>query len=245
MGLDNMYYYTVVLPAVAILLGDDKLLPDTMVTNQFLHLDAAKFSTSRRHAVWADESLALNSADTVRAALLREAPEGRVTSISDERARGRITDQLAVAVEEWQAGLEKLAASIGNVVPGTGAWTPTHREVYRFLNSVTEQADGVLLPGAFNGRAYVRLLDTLVERLREFAAADAAMRGDADQAEETRTSEALQFLCAKVVAALVWPIMSAAAAGIWSWLGLSGVPVREVSWSFLPGGTRCEYHDQD
>ncbi|WP_206539003.1 class I tRNA ligase family protein [Nocardiopsis xinjiangensis] len=52
LGYDNSYYYAVLLPALALALGEAELLPSDLVTNQFLHLDGEKFSTSREHAVW-------------------------------------------------------------------------------------------------------------------------------------------------------------------------------------------------
>ncbi|WP_230511668.1 class I tRNA ligase family protein [Salinispora arenicola] len=239
LGLDNTYFYVVVLPAVAILLGQEALLPDALVTNQFLHLGNAKFSTSRGHAVWAEEALTGNDADTIRAALLRRAPEGRVTSIPDHAARAQMSDVLVDAVAAWREHLVSLAASVDFTIPGTGAWTVAHREFYRYLNSIAEQLDGVLLPASFSARSYVRLLDSLLARIAEFAEAESVLRDDSAQAEEARTSEALQFLATKALAALLWPVMPQTGEELWAWLGLDGTPMRETHWSFIPSGTRC------
>ncbi|ACU38063.1 class I tRNA ligase family protein [Actinosynnema mirum] len=235
LGYDNSFFYAVLLPAVAFAAGLAEHLPAAFVTNQFLHLDDAKFSTSRGHAIWADPALAEAGPDAVRLALLRNAPEGRVTRITQERAALLAQDPLHLAAKEWLAGF----AGVGDgVVPGTGAWTDAHREFYRNLNLTTRQLDGLLIPESFSARGYVRLLEAFVERAAEFRATEEPLRAVPSLAEEARTSLALDHLAAKAFAALAWPITPDLALRTWRWLGLPGEPVREADWSFLPGGTR-------
>lgn len=238
LGYDNSYYYAVLLPVLAIAAGLTEHLPATFVTNQFLHLGAEKFSTSRGHAVWADDALRASGPDALRVALLRDAPEGRVTHLDEERAVSLTQDPLHRAARAWLAGFAGIGAD--GVVPGTGAWTDAHREFYRYLGLVTQQLDGLLLPESFSARGYVRLLDAFVERCAEFRATETVARTVGSLAEEARTSLALEFLAAKVFAALVWPLAPRTALAVWRWLGLEGEPVRESGWTFLPGGTRCD-----
>jgi methionyl-tRNA synthetase len=207
------------------------------VTNRFLQLSGKKFSTSRGHAVWADEALARGERDAVRASLLRAAPEGRETDMSLEVASGKGDDPLYGAARTWLSGFAGLRERHGHEVPGTGAWTVAQREFYRHLGSLTAELDGLLLPDAFSARGYVRLLDTLVERAEEFRATQEPLRTIASQSEEIRTSLALEYLAAKVFAALAWPVLPDLAERVHEWLGLAGDPVREAVWSFLPAGT--------
>ncbi|MEU6440361.1 class I tRNA ligase family protein [Streptomyces sp. NPDC047046] len=237
LGLDNAYYYAVLLPALALATGAAELLPTSYVTNQFLQLDGEKFSTSRGHAVWADDALAGSDSDAVRAALLRAAPEGRPASMSRETAESRTGDPLTAAARSWLAGFSALRESHGDTVPGTGAWTVSQREFYRYLHAVTEELDGLLLPGAFSSRSYVRALDALVARAEEYRATEQPLRGIASLAEETRTSLALEYLAAKVFAGLAWPVVPTLAGRVHGWLGLAGEPARETTWTFLPSGT--------
>ncbi|MFF6884009.1 class I tRNA ligase family protein [Streptomyces sp. NPDC012421] len=239
LGYDNSFYYAVLLPVLALAAGLREYLPDAFVTNQFLHLGDEKFSTSRGHAVWADDALAEAGPDAVRLALLRDAPEGRVTRITEERA-GRLTeDPLYLAAHAWLDGFATLHGAGDGVVPGTGAWTDAHREFYRYLNLTTRQLDGLVLPEAFSARGYVDLLDSFVKRCAEFRATEEVARRVPSLAEEARTSLALEYLAAKVFAALAWPVTPGLAERVWTWLGLPGEPVREADWSFLPSGTRC------
>ncbi|MGW4158340.1 class I tRNA ligase family protein [Streptomyces sp. NPDC004788] len=239
LGYDNSFYYAVLLPVLAFAAGLADHLPAAFVTNQFLHLEDAKFSTSRGHAVWADHALAAAGPDAVRLALLRDAPEGRVTRITQERADRLTEDPLHLAVRDWLGGFAAVAERSGGTVPGTGAWTDAHREFYRYLNLATRQLDGLLLPEAFSARGYVDLLESVVTRSAEFRATEEALREVPSLAEEARTSLALDYLAAKAFAALAWPVTPELAQRVWDWLGLPGHPVREAEWSFLPSGTTC------
>lgn len=238
LGYDNSFFYAVLLPVLAFAAGLAEFLPSSFVTNQFLHLDDQKFSTSRGHAIWADGALAAAGPDATRLALLRDAPEGRVTRITRERAERLTQDPLYRTVQDWLAGFATLAEQGDGQVPGTGAWTDAHREFYRYLNSVTESLDGLLLPESFSARGYIRLLESFVARCGEFRDTEEPARLVPALAEEARTSVALEYLAAKAFAALAWPVMPVLAQQIWDWLGQPGQPVREADWTFLPSGTR-------
>ncbi|WP_282692522.1 class I tRNA ligase family protein [Streptomyces sp. CC208A] len=239
LGYDNSFYYAVLLPVLAFAAGLGEHLPAAFVTNRFLHLGDEKFSTSRGHAVWADDALAAAGPDAVRLALLRDAPEGRVTRITEERAGRLAEDPLYLAARAWLDGFAALDKNGDGLVPGTGAWTDAHREFYRCLNLTTRQLDGLVLPEAFSARGYVDLLESFVKRCAEFRATEETAREVPSLAEEARTSLALEYLAAKVFAALAWPVVPGLAQRVWEWLGLPGEPVREADWSFLPSGSRC------
>ena len=237
LGLDNGFFYTLLLPTIALATGATELLPSAYVTNQFLQLDGEKFSTSRNHAVWADDALAGSQADAVRVSLLRAAPEGRLADMSRQVAEHCGQDPLYLASRSWLSGFAALRARFGASVPGTGAWTDAHREFYRYLQSLTQSLDGLLLPTSFSARGYIQLLDSLVARCEEFRATEEPLRAVASQAEEIRTSVALEYLAAKAFAALAWPVMPELGGRVHAWLGLPDEPVRENSWSFLAAGT--------
>lgn len=241
LGYDNSFFYAVLLPVMAFAAGLADHLPTAFVTNQFLHLEDQKFSTSRSHAVWADEALAAAGPDAARLALLRDAPEGRVTRITRERAEQLTQDPLYRSAHEWLAGFGPLTEQCGGQVPGTGAWTHAHREFYRYLHSTTEQLDGLLLPESFSARGYVRLLESFVTRCAEFRGTEAAVRVVPTLAEEARTGLALEYLAAKVFAALAWPVTPGLSQQVWDWLGLPANPIREAHWAFLPSGARCAW----
>jgi len=54
-GFDNSFYYLLFIPTLLRAMYAHAKLPDSVVTNEFLSLEGFKFSTSRKHAIWADE----------------------------------------------------------------------------------------------------------------------------------------------------------------------------------------------
>lgn len=54
-GFDNSFYYLLFIPALLKALNPKAKMPDVVLTNEFLLLEGKKFSTSRNHAIWANE----------------------------------------------------------------------------------------------------------------------------------------------------------------------------------------------
>jgi len=65
-GIDNGYFHAVLMPAANIALGRHELLAERFVVNEFYLYNGAKFSTSRKHAVWAADVLPVAGADMLR-----------------------------------------------------------------------------------------------------------------------------------------------------------------------------------
>jgi methionyl-tRNA synthetase len=233
LGLDNTFYYAILLPALAILTGREHLLPTGFVANAFLQLDGEKFSTSRGHAIWVDDLLEKVPADLVRLAALRHAPETEVRDLSARALADLTRDPLLTAITEWLAGFRQLPGR----VPGTGAWTAAHREYYRGLCALSRSADSLLLPGVFRAGGYPRLAESLLAAALEFRDAETGQRRIRSAQEESRTSVALEYLTAKALAALVHPVLPRFGARLWAALRLPGLPVRELDWTFVPAGT--------
>jgi methionyl-tRNA synthetase len=66
LGVDNAFYYAVMIPALHLAAGLASG-PTGLQVNEFYRLTGAKFSTSRNHAVWAHEFLATEDPAAVRA----------------------------------------------------------------------------------------------------------------------------------------------------------------------------------
>lgn len=74
LGIDNAFYYAVLIPALHLAAG----LPDRptrLVVNEFYRLTGAKFSTSRGHAIWAHEFLSTEDPAVVRAFVSWDRPD--------------------------------------------------------------------------------------------------------------------------------------------------------------------------
>ena len=231
LGFDNSFYYSILLPALAVAAGQPEFLPYGYVVNFFLHLDGEKISTSKNHAIWVDDLLGMASADVVRLALARHAPEEEPGNISTAEVADIHNDPLLAKMRRWLGGLP------AGPVPGTGAWTVVHREFYRSLSSYSRNLDALLSPETFTSRGYLCLLDSFVTSALGFRATEIGKRLLPGMAEEARTSVALEYLATKSLAAFVYPIMPGLGGQLWEALSLPGVPFREREWVFPQAGT--------
>jgi methionyl-tRNA synthetase len=83
LGKDNIFFHTVVWPAI--LLGNGLKLPDDVPANENLTLEGRPFSTSRGHAVWLPEFLARHDPDPLRFYLGLHMPESADADFAWER----------------------------------------------------------------------------------------------------------------------------------------------------------------
>lgn len=236
LGFDNTYFYLVLLPAVCFALDRPDALPQGFISNRFLHLDDEKFSTSRRHVVWADDLLNELPVDVVRLSLLRRSPEEEVRSVGTAEIREFGSDPLLARLDRWVEALRELPGD--GVIPGTGAWTGNHKTFYRRLCMFSEELEQLVAPDAFSSVAYVERLEAILLDMARFHSVEQSRRRIGGTPEEARTSVAMEYLATKAFAAAVAPVMPATGALLWQSLGLSGEPRRERYWTFIPGGTQ-------
>ncbi|MDQ2837258.1 MAG: class I tRNA ligase family protein [Actinomycetota bacterium] len=74
-GIDNGFYFALLWPALYAALGVRSDQIGGTVVNEFYTLDGLKFSTSRAHAIWADELLSSQDPDIVRLYLAWDRPD--------------------------------------------------------------------------------------------------------------------------------------------------------------------------
>jgi methionyl-tRNA synthetase len=140
LGLDNAYYYAVLLPAIYAAAG---LCLDPLaglVVNAFYQLDGAKFSTSRNHAVWAHELLERESPEDVRLFLCWDHPVPSATDFSLERFRRTI--------DAWCSSTGCEVTCTADLLRAEVALTPEHFDVAlaaRCLLAVPPETRGDLL----------------------------------------------------------------------------------------------------
>ncbi|MCR8842147.1 class I tRNA ligase family protein [Paenibacillus sp. SC116] len=80
-GFDNSFYYTVLHTAMIMGLAEQQPA-DSFIINEFYLLENKKFSTSRKHAVWASEFITPENSDLVRLYLSMTGPEHRQTNFA-------------------------------------------------------------------------------------------------------------------------------------------------------------------
>lgn len=128
-GYDNSFYHSVLYPVLYRLAHPAWECDIDYHVNEFYLLEDAKFSTSRRHAVWAKDFVGQHNVDAVRFFLARTRPEGRRTSFRHEAYVSVVKDVLAGT---WQAWLDDLGVRVraghGGLAPAAEAETPVLAE---------------------------------------------------------------------------------------------------------------------
>src|SRR6185503_10809736 len=152
--------------------GADALAAE-LVPNEFLLLDDAKMSTSRAHALGADDVLARIPADLVRLLLAKLRPEDSATSAS----AATIQMFLTMIPRFWQGGLGRLGAMLASESQSrapayaNASLAPWSAEQQQFLNQL-----GVLVARARQGyeagslKEVSAAIHELVERAVNFGA---------------------------------------------------------------------------
>lgn len=108
-GYDNSFYHSVLYPVLYGLAHPGWRCDIDYHVNEFYLLEDAKFSTSRRHAVWAKDFVGEHNVDAVRFFLASTRPEGRRTSFRHAAYESVLAD---VLVGTWQHWLDDLGARI-------------------------------------------------------------------------------------------------------------------------------------
>lgn len=223
-GFDNGYFHAVLQPALLMAYDPSFKLPTALITNEFYQLGSSKFSTSRRHAIWAADLLAAVPASTVRFVLACDRPEAERTSFGWDRF-GDLAD--GVLAGRWQAWLGdlfcRLTEQSGGQIPAAIRLNRSHEA---FIKTLGYCADGIVeayRPASFSPRRAARLLSELVDSATDFAAGQARTRGRQDAAASSAL--AVEAAAALALAKLAAPIMPAFAEQLWAALGEQG-PIR-------------------
>jgi len=241
-GFDNGYYHAFLFPALWLAYDPSIRLPAAFVTNEFLRLDGAKFSTSRGHAIWGRDLLARTPPDAARFYLAWIGPEREQTSFTLVEMEEPVERELRGGWEAWLRDLGRRTADrFGGLVPGTGAWTDDHEQLFAALARSAAQVAACYEAESFSPARAVRLLSDLVREARRFAAAEGHWREVPNGEEETRTAFALELAAARSLAILAAPVMPGFARRLWRALGYaeSAAPLAwEDAPALLPAGQR-------
>lgn len=225
-GVDNSFYYGVLVPAMFMAFDPDVRLPAALVTNEFYRLDGQKFSTSRNHRIMGRDLVAEAPRDAIRYYLARTCPEREQTNFTREDFFATCRREL---VDGWQAWLRELAGraaeAAGGKAPATGDWTGEQHRFFQRLQALLDEAAEAYGAESWSPQRAVRALDEVVREARRFGSGQVHWRRAAEtKGEERRTAVALELLAAKVLALAAAPVMPEAAERLWRGLGYAEGP---------------------
>jgi methionyl-tRNA synthetase len=238
-GYDNSFYHAILYP-VLYRLAFPGWTPDIDYhVNEFLLLDGAKFSTSRRHAIWGKDILTPDTVDAVRYYLASIRSEGRRTNFDTAGYRATVRDTL---VGRWQAWLDDLGrridAGYGGAAPDAGVWTPEHTAFLARLNTRLAAVAGALGADGFSLNLAARELDGIVEDVRRFTDQEARAAGLDPWRDESRTAIALELAAAKLLAVCAAPVLPRFSGRLAGALGMPPVRQWPRTVTLLDAGTR-------
>ncbi|MFG2833277.1 methionine--tRNA ligase [Streptomyces sp. NPDC048434] len=230
-GFDNGYFHALLQPALLMAYDEDFRLPTAQVTNEFYQLGDSKFSTSRRHAIWANDLLAAVPADIARFVLAKDRPEYARTSFGWDRLLEVACGELAGTWQGWLTGLfTRLETESNSLVPEAAAPDGFQTRFLAHLEDIAGAALRAYSAADFSPRRATRLLGELVLLADDFAAGTTRIRATGNLAPLVAEAAA-----ARTLAQLAYPVLPDFAAALWTALGEQGTPVWDGVRAPAPG----------
>ena len=221
-GFDNGYFHALLFPAAFRAYDPAIRLPTHFVVNEFYRLEGLKFSTSRRHAVWAADLLSDESPDVVRWHVLGDRPEGRQTNFTLEAlaaTRGRLE-------ELWDGWIGRLTATVSEscdgVVPDERPAGPQWEALRALLEHGAAQLRRAYGADGFDPRTAARLLETMLSAAADFGHAHDHAAGVPAMSALHRAAITAQLTALQALAAFCAPIAPGIAARVAGLVGYEG-----------------------
>jgi methionyl-tRNA synthetase len=220
-GFDNGYFHALLFPAAFLADDPDNApLARAFVVNEFYRLEGLKFSTSRRHAIWAHEELSRTSADVLRYHVLGDRPNGRQTSFTTTalaRSRARLA-------ELWDGWLLQLLTAVADdcdgFAPAQHPQGPAWERLRDRLTRTVEELREAYSVAGFDTRRAVALLDEVVSLATDFGHVHSHERLRPEGATAHRSALAAQLAVAAALSAWAHPVLPGGAERLASLLGV-------------------------
>lgn len=208
-GFDNAYFYMFLFPILWMSYDKDIKLPDHFITNEFLCLDGKKFSTSRKHAIWAGDILEQIDADFLRFYLSLVGPSKRQTNFSLNEFKAFNKKFWELEFVSWTKDLQsRLEKYFGNKIPDTGAWSKDQviflNEFQRVSNKLIEIYNSISL---YNPNTIANLLTQIVSIVCEFSKNEKELYTNENFLDYLRTSIVLEINTYYYLSFLIYPLM--------------------------------------
>ncbi|WP_229400830.1 class I tRNA ligase family protein [Micromonospora okii] len=229
-GFDNAYLRAILFPAVLGAFTDLAPLPDTLVSNEFYELDGAKFSTGRRHAIWARDAFADKNRDRLRLYLAATRPENRRRNFSTAEYDAFVQRELVERLDGWLGAVgARLAGHFSGAAPEAGGWIPEAEEFYGRIRALHAEAGPALRPERFSPATVVAALSSFVAAGRRFGEVAEDVLAAPGLTGPARTCMALELMAVRTVAEVLRPLAPDAADRLVGQLG-GATPAPDPRW---------------
>ena len=207
-GYDNSFYHTILYPVLYALAHPDWVCDIEYNVNEFYLLDGAKFSTSRRHAIWGKDILSSETVDAVRYYLCLTRGETERTNFELQTCQAVIEETLIGRWQGWLNGLgDRIAAQFDGHAPDAGVWSPIQSA---FLAQLQARLDAIAIhygADGFSLNGVMHQLSALIDDVIRFSKAHQSLFGDPSLYDEWRTVIALELAAARLLAQCAAPVM--------------------------------------
>lgn len=241
-GFDNGYFHAVLFPALFMAYGEEIDLADAFVVNEFYRLAGAKFSTSRQHAIWANDFLREESANSLRYYLSYDRPRTQQTNFTVDGYEAVRDKELRDGWLGWLTELHsRMDVEYQSEVPEPVDLSDVPG-VARALCQLRDSVAADLAADTYAPDASLRRLNELVRLAQAYGRSWDHTRAVSACDARRATARVLEVTAAKTLALLACPIMPELASRVWRQLGLDG-SVDEHGWwdlSLVPPGTRLD-----
>jgi methionyl-tRNA synthetase len=245
-GFDNSFFQTILYPVLFRLAHPDWRLSLDWNVNEFYLLDGAKFSTSRRHAIWGKELLSPATVDSVRFYLALTRSETRRTNFELRACQERVETLLIGKWQAWLADLgERIARGFEGRAPDAGSWAPTQRAFLGLLQTRLDAMAGHYSAEGQSLNAAARELDLLVDDAIRFRESHRQLASVPAAHGEWRTAIALELAAARLLAMAAAPLMPRFAAALANALGLAPAREWDRSVGLVPPDSKIELAGAD
>lgn len=207
-GYDNSFYHSILYPILYHLAFPEWQCDIDYNENEFYLLDGLKFSTSKRHVIWAKDIVTPDNVDAFRYYLAWTRGEQERTNFSLVDFY-HCVDQILVG--QWQFWLTEIGNHVHNDfagrVPDAGSWTPSQigylNSLENFLSTIKTFYDA----NSFSLNHVIDELNALVKAALQFSKSYKRIRSSVSNHDEYRTAVALELATAALLAKITAPLM--------------------------------------
>lgn len=207
-GYDNSFYHGILYPVLYKLAYPEWEPKIDYNYNEFYLLEGAKFSTSRRHAIWGKEILEPRTVDAIRYYLCLTRGETERTNFDRASFEAEVATTL---IGSWQAWLNDIGTRLNErfsgKAPDAGVWLLEHKAFLAALYAKLDTLGVHLSRDGFSLNKAAQCLNELVVDARRFREANRSLADWGDLNDEYRTSVALELAAARLLASCCAPLM--------------------------------------
>ncbi len=206
-GIDNAFLYVLYAPALLFAYEPKLLQYSAFITNQYYLLNGKKFSTSRKHAVWAIEFIDSWGKDLSRLYIAYTRPDELESNFCMED----FLEFHAETIIPWQTWIVNLFFDIenefGNVVPEAGSWDVYQRNYFVQLKRFIKEASNCLNLESFTIQGYAGILIEIIKNAYRLRQRYSSYKNRKELNAEYRTAKALELSTVHALSVIIWPLM--------------------------------------